>query len=72
MARYKIGGGPNGGLGGVLSGDIGDVTYAAMTNLESENKTSTKTETEEDEEEVYGIFTGNISKMSIFLVYLVL
>ena len=53
-------GGSDGVLGGVLAGDFGDATFAAMTNLETENKKGDKNEVEEEEEEVYGIFTGKI------------
>ena len=52
-------GGADGVLGGVYSGDIGDATLAAMTNLESDNTAVNTIVGEEDEEEVYGIFTGN-------------
>ena len=56
MARQKLTGGTEAVLGGVLSGDFGDATLAAMTNLEIDNKIGN--EREEEEEEVYGIFTG--------------
>lgn len=69
-------GGSDGVLGGVLAGDFGDATFAAMTNLETENKKGDKNEVEEEEEEVFGIFTGKIVVFlffmhhSIFLRYL--
>ena len=52
---------------GVLPGDIGDVTLAAMTNLESDNSTGNTIEREEDEEEVYGIFTGIFRRFMLIL-----
>ena len=60
FTRFKLTGGSDGVLGGVLAGDFGDATFAAMTNLETENKKGDKNEVEEEEEEVYGIFTGKI------------
>lgn len=52
-------GGTEVGLGGGLSVDFGDATYAAMTNLEIDTKIGSTNDREEEEEEVYGIFTGN-------------
>ena len=60
-------GGSDGVLGGVLAGDFGDATFAAMTNLETENKKGDKNEVEEEEEEVYGIFTGQILFFVFFM-----
>ena len=60
-------GGSDGVLGGVLAGDFGDATFAAMTNLETENKKGDKNEVEEEEEEVFGIFTG---KIVVFLFFM--
>ena len=67
FTRFKLSGGSDGVLGGVLAGDFGDATFAAMTNLETENKKGDKNEVEEEEEEVFGIFTG---KMVVFLFFM--
>ena len=67
FTRFKLSGGSDGVLGGVLAGDFGDATFAAMTNLETENKKGDKNEVEEEEEEVFGIFTG---KIVVFLFFM--
>ena len=53
MARFKLT-----GVDDSLGINLGNVTFAAMTNLETDEKAGDVVEKEEDEEEVYGIFTG--------------